>query len=567
MEGYLSLGDRLIERGLISTEEMERVTKLQQEQHAPLTRLVVELGFISEDDLLPVLSDHLAIPFVSLKEFPASLATESLLHAADFLRLAKIAPLKMEGRELLVAVTDPTDLSRLHALEVAIGMRVRPVLAKDKEITARIEALFGSADSTDSLTDSTIKVREFDGAVDEEEVEHLRDMASEAPVIRLVSQMFNRALESRASDIHIEPFENQLKVRFRIDGILQEVDPPPRQLKSAIISRLKILAQLNIAERRLPQDGRIKTKISGKDIDLRIATIPTLYGESVVIRLLERSQIFDDLESLGFPSDVLNSFSEMISKPHGMLLVTGPTGSGKTTTLYGALQKINDPGKKIITIEDPVEYQLSGVNQIQVKPQIGLTFANGLRSIVRQDPDVIMVGEIRDFETAEIAIQAALTGHLVFSTLHTNDAAGAISRLLEMGVQDYLLVSSLLGVLAQRLVRRLCLNCRRAVPFNELSAQGSEFRIEKGDLPETLWEAVGCESCSRTGYMGRIGIFELLPATPEICKVILKRADAGSIRSAATRQGMRLLREDGWQKARYGLTTLAEVLRVTREEG
>ena len=567
MENYSSLGDRLIERGLISNEEMERVAKLQKEQHAPLTRLVVELGFISEDDLLPVLSDHLAIPIVSLKDFPSTpFATESLLHAVDFMRLAKIVPLKVEGRELLAAVADPTDLSRLHALEVAIGMKIRPVLAKDKEITARIEALFGSSDSTDSLT-SVSTAREIDGVVDEEEVEHLRDMASEAPVIRLVNQMFSRALESRASDIHIEPFENQLKIRFRIDGILQEIDPPPRQLKSAIVSRLKILAQLNIAERRLPQDGRIKTKISGRDIDLRIATIPTLYGESVVIRLLERSQIFDDLESLGFPADVQKSFSGMISKPHGMLLVTGPTGSGKTTTLYGALQKINDPGKKIITIEDPVEYQLGGVNQIQVKPQIGLTFANGLRSIVRQDPDVIMVGEIRDFETAEIAIQAALTGHLVFSTLHTNDAAGAISRLLEMGVQDYLLASSLLGVLAQRLLRRLCLSCRKEVPFSEFGTQSSELRIEKEALPTTLWEAVGCESCSRTGYMGRIGIFELLPATQEICKLILQRADAGSIRNLGSRQGVRLLREDGWQKARAGMTTLAEVLRVTREEG
>ncbi|MFQ5904080.1 MAG: GspE/PulE family protein, partial [Candidatus Binatia bacterium] len=376
-----------------------------------------------------------------------------------------------------------------------------------------------------------------------------------------------RALESRASDVHIEPFENHLKVRYRIDGILYEIDPPPRQLKAAIISRLKILAQLNIAERRLPQDGRIKIKIAGKDVDLRIATIPTLYGESVVIRLLERSQIFADLESLGFPPAVLQCFSEMISKPHGMVLVTGPTGSGKTTTLYGALQKINDPGKKIITIEDPVEYQLSGVNQIQVKPQIGLTFANGLRSIVRQDPDIIMVGEIRDFETAEIAIQAALTGHLVFSTLHTNDAAGAISRLLEMGVQDYLLASSLLGVLAQRLVRRLCSSCRKEVASAEFRIQDSGFRVQDGDPQPALWEASGCGSCSGTGYRGRIGIFELLPATPEICKLIVQRADVASIRSLAVTQGMRLLRDDGWGKARDGTTTLGEVLRVTREEG
>src|SRR5258706_7302427 len=385
-------------------------------------------------------------------------------------------------------------------------------------------------------------------------------MASEVPVIRMVNQMLVRALESRASDIHIEPFENQLKVRYRIDGILHEMEPPPRQLKAAIISRIKILAQLNIAERRLPQDGRIKVKIGGKDVDLRISTIPTLYGESVVIRLLERSQMFTSLdESLGFPPDIFQRFNEMIAKPHGMLLVTGPTGSGKSTTLYCALQKINDPAKKIITIEDPVEYQLNGVNQIHVKPQIGLTFANGLRSIVRQDPDVIMIGEIRDAETAGIAIQAALTGHLVFSTLHTNDAAGAVPRLLEMGVEDYLLASALLGVLAQRLVRKLCMDCRKQVPFQS-SHVVEEF------TGTTVWEPIGCDACSGTGYLGRVGIFELLPATPEITKLIVQRSDANKIRGLAVSQGMRLLRDDGWQKVRDGVTTLAEVLRVTREE-
>jgi general secretion pathway protein E len=447
-------------------------------------------------------------------------------------------------------------------LELATGLRVKPLLAKEKEISARIEALFGSG-SSDSPGPAA--AREIEGIIDEEDVAHLRDMASEVPVIRLVNQMLVRALESRASDVHIEPFENQLKVRYRIDGILHEVEPPPRQLRAAVVSRLKILAQLNIAERRLPQDGRIKIRLGGKDVDLRIATVPTLYGESVVIRLLERGQIFTQLETLGFPPTLLEQFNAMIVKPHGMILVTGPTGSGKTTTLYGVLQKINDPGKKIITIEDPVEYQLSGVNQIQVKPQIGLTFANGLRSIVRQDPDVIMVGEIRDSETAEIAVQAALTGHLVFSTLHTNDAAGAISRLLEMGVQDYLLSSSLLGVLAQRLVRRLCATCRKEVPFAGI-ANESEFDFPDGTALRTVWEAVGCEICSGTGYHGRVGIFELLAVNAEICKVIIARADAGTIRKMAVQQGMRLLRDDGWDKVRQGTTTLAEVLRVTREE-
>jgi len=565
MDAPLDLAGRLIERRLISAEEMDRVLKLQHEQQAPFTRLVVELGFISEDDLLPVLRDHFDLPLTALKDFPTTaLPLEFSPGAIEFFKHARIVPVKLDGRELSVAITDPLDIARLHSLELATGLRVKPLLAKEKEIAARIDALFGSGYSSESPGPAA--AREIEGIVDEEDVAHLRDMASEVPVIRLVNQMLVRALESRASDVHIEPFENQLKVRYRIDGILHEVEPPPRQLRAAVISRLKILAQLNIAERRLPQDGRIKIRLGGKDVDLRIATVPTLYGESVVIRLLERGQIFTQLEALGFPPDLLEQFNAMILKPHGMILVTGPTGSGKTTTLYGALQKINDPGKKIITIEDPVEYQLSGVNQIQVKPQIGLTFANGLRSIVRQDPDVIMVGEIRDSETAEIAVQAALTGHLVFSTLHTNDAAGAISRLLEMGVQDYLLSSSLLGVLAQRLVRRLCAACRKEVPFAGIGDE-LEVSFPDGSAPRTIWEAVGCEVCSGTGYHGRVGIFELLPVTSEICKVIIERADAGTIRKMAVQQGMRLLRDDGWQKVRQGTTTLAEVLRVTREEG
>jgi general secretion pathway protein E len=565
MDAPLNLAGRLVERHLISADEMERVMKLQQEQQAPFTRLVVELGFISEDDLLPVLRDHFDLPLMSLKDFSTTaLPLEFSPGAIEFFKYARMVPVKLEGRELSVAITDPMDISRLHSLELATGLRVKPLLAKEKEISARIEALFGNGNSSESPGPAA--AREIEGIVDEEDVAHLRDMASEVPVIRLVNQMLVRALESRASDVHIEPFENQLKVRYRIDGILHEVEPPPRQLRAAVISRLKILAQLNIAERRLPQDGRIKIRLGGKDVDLRIATVPTLYGESVVIRLLERGQIFTQLEALGFPPTLLEQFNAMILKPHGMILVTGPTGSGKTTTLYGALQKINDPGKKIITIEDPVEYQLSGVNQIQVKPQIGLSFANGLRSIVRQDPDVIMVGEIRDSETAEIAVQAALTGHLVFSTLHTNDAAGAISRLLEMGVQDYLLSSSLLGVLAQRLVRRLCATCRKEVPFAGV-ANESELSFPDGTAPRTVWEAVGCDVCSGTGYHGRVGIFELLAVTSEICKVIIERADAGTIRKMAVQQGMRLLRDDGWDKVRLGTTTLAEVLRVTREEG
>lgn len=564
MEAQAGLSQLLVARQLISGDELERVSKLQAEQQSPLTRLVVELGLVSEEDLLPVLRDYFNLPVISLRDVANTPPPIDLPgNAGDFFKLARMVPVKIEGAELVVATTDPLDVMRLHALELASAMRVKPVLAKEKEIFARIEALYGA---TEAVEANQTLAQQLDGLGDEEDVAHLRDMASEVPVIRLVNQMLVRALESRASDVHIEPFENQLKIRYRIDGILHEVESPPRQLKAAVISRLKILAQLNIAERRLPQDGRIKIRLGGKDVDLRIATVPTLYGESVVIRLLERGQIFTQLDTLGFPPDILARFNEMILKPHGMILVTGPTGSGKTTTLYGALQKINDPGKKIITIEDPVEYQLSGVNQIHVKPQIGLTFANGLRSIVRQDPDVIMVGEIRDAETAEIAVQAALTGHLVFSTLHTNDAAGAISRLLEMGVQDYLLSSSLLCVLAQRLVRRLCPQCRKQAPFTGLDGVVPEFEFHDGTGLNMVWEAVGCEACSGTGYLGRVGIYELLPVTAEICKIIVQRADANTIRSLAIEQGMRLLRDDGWDKVRQGITTLAEVLRVTREE-
>jgi len=560
MQNYVTLGERLIKQGIISADDLKRVMRLQEEQHTSLVRLIVELGFVSEDDLLPVLSEHLSIPCVSLKDFPTtSLSVSRLISTVEFLKLARIAPLKVDGDELQVATTDPTDLTRFHAIEIATGLKVRPFLAKEKDILARIGVESDEGASADTAADGSA-TQEFGAIGDEEDVEYLRDMASEVPVIRIVNQMISRALESRASDIHIEPYESELKIRYRIDGILHDMESPPRQMKSAIISRFKILAQLNIAERRLPQDGRFKVKVAGKDVDLRISTIPTLYGESVVIRLLERSQIFSDLHSLGFPDDILQRFSDMITKPHGMVLVTGPTGSGKTTTLYGALQKINDPGKKIITVEDPVEYQLAGINQIQVKPQIGLTFANGLRSIVRQDPDIIMIGEIRDFETAEIAVQAALTGHLVLSTLHTNDSAGAISRLLEMGVQDYLLASSLLCVLAQRLVRRLCMNCRKEVPFEGTKVEGWV------DPPDTVWGPTGCEACSGTGYIGRIGIYELLRVSPAVSKLIVEHTDAGSIRSFALTQGLSLLQQDGWQKARDGVTTIEEVLRVTREE-
>src|SRR5947209_1987606 len=381
-------------------------------------------------------------------------------------------------------------------------------------------------------------------------------MACEAPVIQLVNTMIAQAVEKRASDIHIEPFEKEFRARYRVDGVLWVQEAPPRELKAAVISRLKLMAKLNIAERRLPQDGRIKLKILGREVDLRVSTLPTLYGESVVMRLLDRSAgDFYDLRRLGFDDHMFSRMEHYTSLPHGIFLVTGPTGSGKSTTLYSALKRINIPDKKIITIEDPVEYQMDGINQIHVNPQIGLTFAAGLRHIVRQDPDVIMVGEIRDRETADIAIRSALTGHLVFSTLHTNDAPSAITRLTDMGVENYLITSSLVSVLAQRLVRLICPHCK-APAGTRTAPDGEKMETFRGE---------GCESCSRTGYTSRVGIFELMELNDEIRKLIMANQDASQITSAARRNGMQSLREDGWSKVRSGITTADEVMRVTQE--
>jgi general secretion pathway protein E len=422
-------------------------------------------------------------------------------------------------------------------------------LAAEQEILDAIDKHYGESERQTLLAASDDEQATAD-------LDHLRDMASEAPVIRLVNAMIAEAIEKRASDIHIEPFEKEFRVRFRVDGVLFNQEPPPRELKAAIISRLKLMAKLNIAERRLPQDGRIKLKILGHEVDLRVSTLPTLYGESVVMRLLDRSAgDFYDLRGLGFDDRMLARMEHFTSLPHGMFLVTGPTGSGKSTTLYSALKRINRPDRKIITIEDPVEYQMDGINQIHVNPQIGLTFAAGLRHIVRQDPDVIMVGEIRDRETADIAIRAALTGHLVFSTLHTNDAPSAISRLTDMGVENYLLTSSLVGVLAQRLVRVICEHCR---------VRGEPTLSPEGELVET-YRGAGCAGCNGTGYSFRVGIFEMMELNDDMRRRIMNNEDAAALTQAARRYGMRTLREDGWQKIRQGLTTVDEVMRVTQE--
>ena len=559
---HRTLEQLLLEQGRIGPDDLRKVKRLQQERGERLERLLLDLGFISEDDLLPLLSTYLGIEAVNRKDFPQSPVPLGNLNL-KYLKHAKVLPLAQNNGSLTVAMADPADFYTIQSLELATGLSIDPRLARERDVLEALEVAYGNgAPGSTGSTDPTEAEFEY-LSDDEEDVNHLRDLASEAPVIRLVNMLISRAVEQRASDIHIEPFENELKVRYRIDGVLHDVEMPARRLQAAIVSRIKIMAKLNIAERRLPQDGRIKLRLMGREIDLRVSTLPTLYGESVVLRILDRSSIVVNLESLGFPEDTLVQFERMIVKPYGMILVTGPTGSGKTTTLYGALDKINSPDKKIITIEDPVEYQLLGVNQIHVKPAIGLTFANGLRSIVRQDPDVIMVGEIRDAETAEIAIQAALTGHLVFSTLHTNDAAGAIARLLEMGVEDYLLASSLVGVLAQRLVRRVCLKCRQPA---EMAVEVMREIAGVNGSDVHVFEGRGCEECSNTGYRGRAGVYELLPVTDNVRQLILKRASADAIREIAVQQGMRTLRDDGWRTVGSGVTTVSEVVRVTQEE-
>jgi general secretion pathway protein E len=485
-----------------------------------------------------------------------------------FMKQCKFVPIALENSVLTLAMTDPLDDATLDSVRQATGHPVKAVLGAESEIMDILEKFYGSAASTLGRIIEGIDEGNVESLSDEiEDIEQLKDLASEAPVIRLVNLLISRAIESRASDIHIEPFEKDLKVRYRIDGILHDVESPPKKLKAALISRVKIMSKLNIAERRLPQDGRIKLKVLGKDIDLRVSTLPTLYGESVVMRILDKSNTsLYDIRRLGFPEDSLREFESLIRRPHGIFLVTGPTGSGKTTTLYSVLSTINLPDKKIITIEDPIEYQIEGVNQIHVNPQIGLTFAAGLRHIVRQDPDVIMVGEIRDLETAEIAIRAALTGHLVFSTLHTNDAPSAVTRLVDMGAEDYLIASSLLGVLAQRLVRVICPTCRTEVfPVPEMLDEIGYRRGDPRSGPDRFYEGRGCEYCSNTGFIGRIGIYELMTVNDDTRKLMVAKADSSQIRKKATEHGMRSLRNDGWLKVRQGMTSIAEVLRVTQE--
>lgn len=550
----------LVSRGRLKESDLVRARRLHEESpDGTLTGLMARLGLVSERDLAEAWSELLAIPLLAARDAP-DMPPAELDVSVRFLKQQHVVPVRVEEDGLGLAVSDPADPYPLQAIQLAAGRPVVMRIGLRSEIDDLIERYYGSGRSAMGTI-----VENLDGsAAVEDDVEHLRDLASEAPVIRLVNLILQRAVEQRASDVHIEPFENRLKVRYRIDGVLHEVEAPPSSSTAAVISRVKIMAKLNIAERRLPQDGRIQLRVQGKELDLRVSTVPTSFGESVVMRILDRESIVFDFASLGFTDNFQQRFVDVLERPHGILLVTGPTGSGKTTTLYTALSQINTPDVKIITVEDPVEYQIEGINQIQVKPQIGLDFAGALRSIVRQDPDVIMIGEMRDLETCRIAIQSALTGHLVLSTLHTNSAAGGITRLLDMGVEDYLLGSTVNGILAQRLVRRL--DPETATSYEALPEVIEQFELHKytDERPIRLWKP-GTSAANPSGYRGRRAIMEFLVMTDPLRRLVMQRADAGEIERAARAEGMRTMYEDGIAKAVAGVTTLEEVLRVTQE--
>ena len=555
-------GDALVRAGKLSARDLDRALAAQREMGGALDGVLVSLGLVSELDAARALAEHLALPFLTADDFP-ELPPEPEGLLPQFLRTHRVLPLGVEDGHLRVVMSAPQDAFVRKALALASGLVVEPAVGLasdiDKALTRLYEESSGATAESDELGDA------FDADAGDF-VEHLRDLASEAPVIRLVNTIIGRVIELRASDIHLEPFDDGLHVRYRVDGVLHPGEGVPAAQGAAVSSRVKLLAHLDIAERRLPQDGRIKTRVKGRELDLRVSTVPTVHGESVVMRVLDRASVRLNLEDMGFEKDTLARFNQLVHRPHGILLVTGPTGSGKTTTLYAALAKLDSTSQKIITVEDPVEYQLEGINQIQVHSQINLTFANALRSILRQDPDIIMIGEMRDGETAQIAVQSSLTGHLVLSTLHTNTAASAVVRMQDMGVERYLITSTVNGVLAQRLVRRLCVHCKTPVQPDPALLQSSGLgRFLPPGAP--IYEARGCDHCRGTGYQGRTGIHELLVVDEAMRSAILQGLDASALQSIAVKAGMYTLYDDGLRKVAAGVTSLDEVLRATQDQG
>jgi len=555
----MSVVEVLLERGMISSEHLAKAVELRQADGIRIDQALVQLGCIKEVALLEVMSEQLGIPMVDLSSVEVDVETLRSM-PAKLVHRKRLVPVSRSNGKLTVATCDPYDLYAFDELRLMTGLEIEPALAPEEDIDKIIKAHFGVGGDTIDEMMSTDDLEVLDAELGDSE--DLLEMAQEASVIKLVNEFFLEAISERASDIHIEPYENDLAIRYRIDGVLHEASVPPQiqRFQAAIISRIKIMANLNIAEKRLPQDGRIKFHVGGRQVDVRVSVIPMLFGEGIVMRLLDKATVLFTLPQLGMEADTFGIFQELISRPYGILLVTGPTGSGKTTTLYAALQDIVSPKIKVLTVEDPVEYHLDGVNQIQVQPKIGMTFARGLRAILRHDPDVVMIGEIRDLETAEAAIQASMTGHLVFSTLHTNDASSAATRLLDMGMEPFLVTSTLAGAMAQRLVRTICKDCKEEYePDRETLPAGLD--LEPG---APLYRGAGCRACRGTGYRGRTGMFELMVATDALRERIMNRSSASQIAATAKDDGMRFLREDGWAKVRAGITTPEEVMRSAK---
>jgi general secretion pathway protein E len=563
-EGLARLGAVLVEGGAIDRRTLERAGRVAAETGGRLDHVLTQLGLVSERGLAEALAQLLGAPLVSTADYPDTPLFVDRLKS-KFLRKVRALPVASTNGRATLAMVDPLDAFTRSAVAAALGHPVAVAVAVPIELEAAFDRLYAGSEESGDGTALLDEVA-LDAEPAEEDAERLKDLASEAPVIRLVNQLIARAVETHASDVHVEPFPDRLRVRYRYDGVLHEVEPPPSRLQAAVISRIKIMARLDIAERRLPQDGRIKLTVRGHEIDFRVSTIPSLHGEKVVLRILDRTAVEFDYEKLGLPADIRKGIERALELPNGMVLVTGPTGSGKTTTLYTGLLKLNTVARNVVTVEDPIEYQLAGINQIQVKPQIGLNFASLLRSILRQDPDVIMIGEIRDLETVQIAVQAALTGHLVLSTVHTNSAAATITRLRDMGLEDYLMTATLKAVLAQRLVRRLCPECKAAEAAPEALIERFNMTRLAPAKAIALYHPVGCSACRGTGFRGRRAIAELLVPTHSIDRLIFEGADDTAIEQAAVGDGMRPIFDSGLLAVIEGDTTIEEVVRCIRGE-
>jgi len=561
-----SLGESLVEEGILTAEQLKKAQGEEKQSGLRLRKVLVRMGLIAEEDLVAFLSTKLAIPHIELENYLIDNPVIDLV-PEELARKHELIPVLKIGNRLTCAMVDPWNVFALDELRLKTGLIIEPAVATETEIRKALDQYYGAKGTMEDILKS-IDPQKFGGVPKDKDmnVKELQDAVKEPVVIKLVNLIILKAIREGASDIHIEPEGESLKLRFRVDGILHEEPSPPKYLQSFLISRVKILANLDIAERRIPQDGRFSIKIENREIDIRVSSVPTIHGENVVMRLLDATNAVLKLTELGFSKDVYERYQKLVQRPHGILLVTGPTGSGKTTTLYGSLDKINTVERNIITVEDPVEYRLTGIRQIQVNPKVNLTFANGLRSILRQDPDVIMVGEIRDFETADIATHAALTGHLVFSTLHTNDAAGSVMRLVDLGVEPFLVASSLTGVLAQRLVRKICVDCKEAYTPSWEVLKDIGLEASEKDSKFKFYRGKGCARCLNSGYKGRIAIFELLVSDEKIRNLIVSKAPLEELKKAARSGGMANLKDDGIRKIAEGITTIEEVLRVTQED-